>query len=194
MKGSTFWIVDSSRSFIRFQASQSSAFVVAGKIPVIKGSLLVEKSSILAGFFECQLSGCRIEEYPKGLDLKAELKMLHDSLPVLFSAPGNRIRVDLMQGGKQTIRTGYREIPAPGADTSITHLFQVKWEFADSVLNFSLPASLLIKEKTIDFKSFTSIGYSDYGLFYRRRPPGESPVWMPMIACQVELVFKPFKP
>ncbi len=194
MKGSTFWIVDSSRSFIRFQASQSSAFVVSGKIPVNKGSLLVDKQSILAGFFDCPLSGCRVEEYPKNLDLDAELKMLRDSLPVLFSAPGNRIRVDMMQGGKQSIRTGYRESPAPGSDTSVTHLFQVKWEFADSVLTFSLPASLSIKKKTIDFKSSAGIGYPDYGIAYRRRPGGESPVWMPMISCRVELVFKPFKP
>ncbi len=193
MKGSSFWVLDSTRSSIRFEANQSSSAMVSGKIPLHKGTLLMEKESVLAGFFEGKLSDCRVEENNSHLDMKAELKMLKDSLPVLFSRQGSRIRADLMQGGKQVQRTGYREPVVSGSGESCTHIFQVKWEFADSVLTIPLPATLKFEKKNTRFAAVADLGYQDFGLFYRRMPGGAS-VWMPLIKCRIELVFKPFKP
>ncbi len=194
MDGTTFWIVDSTQSFIQFQVSQSADFALSGKIPIGKGTLLVEKERILAGFFEGKLSDCKIEENKKNIDLDKELKTLKDSLPRLFSKEGNIVRLDLVQGGKQIIRTGYREALPPGIDPNCTHMFQVKCEFADSVLTLPLASKINQEKNKIEFQASSNIGYQDFGVFYKRLPGGFSSIWMPQIPCQIKVVYKPFKP
>jgi hypothetical protein len=193
MDGSSFWVLDSTSSEIEFELNHQFTQKLKCKLPLKKGTLILEKDRILAGFMEGKLSNIQVLENPQKMEIAKELKSLKDSVPVLYSGIGEIVRMDLIQGGKQVVRTGYREPLPPGVDPKCTHLFQIKWEFADSALSFQLPSIFKPEKNKATLTANFSISYPDFGIFYKRDKATMNSPWQHQIPLKMKLVYLPFK-
>jgi len=185
-------IINTDSSSVEWEIVNQQSQKVSGKIKTEKGTLILEKDRLIAGFFTGNLAGNSLKDNQLKSDINLEKKKILDSLPKFRTEKGNLIRLDIEQSSHQVLRSGFRESFNSAADPSATHLLQVKITFADSTRSISLPAKLQKVGKNFIIDASLSINYVDYGVQYNRFATDPAKAWNSWIPVKLHLVFSPY--
>jgi hypothetical protein len=185
-------VLNTDSSKVDWEVSNQLGQKVSGKIKTEKGTLILEKERLVAGFFSGNLSSNTLIDNQLKSDINVEMKKILDSIPRIKTEKGKIIRLDIEQSSHQVLRSGFRESFMPGTDPSATHLFQVKITFADSTRSISLPAKLAKTGKNLVLDANLSINYMDYGVQFNRYATDPAKAWNSWIPVKLHLVFSPY--
>ena len=185
-------VINTDSSKVEWEIVNQQGQKVSGKIKTEKGTLILEKERLVAGFFTGSLVSNILKDNQLKYDINLEKKKLVDTIPKLKTEKGNLIRLDIEQSSHQVLRSGSKENFSPESDPAATHLFQVKITFADSTRSISLPAKLQKVGKNFILDASLSINYVDYGVQFNRFATNPAKAWNSWIPVKLHLLFSPY--
>jgi hypothetical protein len=190
LSNSTVYVLDTDSSHVDWTLRKETGEWVKGSFRPEKGSLVLEKENIIAGFLEGDGWNGSIPEPMKELDLEKEKKIVLDSVPILRTDRGRKVRVDITQTSRSVDRIDFRQT----VDTTTqrpSHILQANFELADSLL----PVSILVREKKakkrIVLTGTHTLHLPDFGVFSTAKHPLIPARYNPDLSVGFRLVFKP---
>lgn len=191
LESSTVLVLDSQASWIgwKIQKTQGPAFL-QGKLRFSKGSLVVEKGNVIAGFVESDIWKNSIPDSVPAAYSPKDKAQLCDSFPRICSALGSRFRIDLEQTGRFVARSEFRQDPGAVQDSGWTHQYQFKLTIADSTLPTYCQVRQQITGKEVVVDGLYKLQVRDFGIFVKPRNPHYVPNWYTEIPIQLHLVFR----
>jgi|GEM_PF-3539361 len=189
LPGGKAYEIDSLGSEILWTLRKSDGSWLKGRFKPGKGYLLLEGNSLAAGFFEGDLWRNNIlTDSLNAPSLGAE-KFLKDSLPVLFTPNGRKIRFDFRQTSRVIPRSEFRSLSA-GDSLAPTHDIQFQAEMADSSQQLRLPLRLRIEKSKVLVSGNFQLNLREFGILSNQlNAPGKIQ-WIPEAGLQFNLHFK----
>jgi len=192
MNHGSLMVINPDSSKIEWEIVNQQGQKVSGKIKTEKGTLILEKERLVAGFFTGNLSSNALKDNQLKYDINQEKTKLFDTIPKFKTEKGSLIRLDIEQSSLQVVRPGFRENFSSASNPDATHLLQVKITFADSARSISLPAKLKKVGKNFNLDASLSMNYMDYGIYFNRFSTDPTKIWNSLIPVKLHLIFSPY--
>lgn len=193
LKGAQVYILNRDSSYVIWKSRNRKGTEASGRFRPSKGSLVTEDDGIIAGFLEGDLFQDVIPDPNPILQLAKEKRMLLDSFPVLETARGRMIRLDITQSGRIVARSDFRQSSSAFTDSIPGYSLRCNLELADSLMGISLTSQQIRQKNKIVLNGTYVLNARDFGLFAIGRNPGMVPLWTPEIPLVFHLVFSPLK-
>ena len=193
LKGAEVFILNTDSSYVTWRSRNRKGTEASGKFRPSKGSLVMEDGGIVAGFLEGDLFSDVIIDPNQILNLASEKKMLLDSFPVLQTARGRLIRMDITQSERIVARSDFRQSVSPFIDSIPGISLRCNLELADSLMAVTLTSKQVQQKKRIELNGTYVLNARDFGLFTIGQNPSMVPLWIPDIPMTFHLVFSPLK-
>ena len=191
LENSSVYVLDSHASWIEWKVQKTQGpHFLQGKLRLTKGSVVVEKGNVIAGFLESDVwKNANPDSVPSDYTLK-DKALFCDSFPRACSPSGSRIRFDLEQSGRFVVRSEFRQDQDVKADSGLTHQYQFKLTLADSTLPTYCQVRQQVNEREVRVDGLYKLQVRDFGIFVRPRNPHYVPNWYTEIPMQMHLVFR----
>jgi len=187
------YILEVDSSYVTWNTRNSKGQDLKGRFQPSKGTLVIEKGSIIGGYIEGDLWEGNQATVKPTFDRIKEKKMLFDSFPVLNSEAGRKIRLDVTQSGRSVVRSEFRQLDANSSQSIPIYLVQANLTLADSVLSVNLPMKLESRRGRIGLNGSYTLNVRDFGIFSMVKNPMSVPPWTPEFPLAIHLLFKPLK-
>ena len=189
LPGGKAFEIDSLGSEILWTLRKSDGSWLKGRFKPGKGYLLLEGNSLAAGFFEGDLWKNNILTDSLNAPSLGAAKFLKDSLPVLFTPYGRKIRFDFKQTSRVIPRSEFRSMQA-GDSLSPTHDIQFQTEIADSSQLLRLPLRLKIQAKQVSVSGNFQLNLREFGILSNQVTAPGKIQWIPEASLQFNLHFR----
>lgn len=189
LPGGKAFEIDSLGSEILWTLRKSDGSWLKGRFKPGKGYLLLEGNSLAAGFFEGDLWKNNILTDSLNAPSLGAPKFLKDSLPVLFTPYGRKIRFDFKQTSRVIPRSEFRSMQA-GDSLSPTHDIQFQTEIADSSQLLRLPLRLKIQAKQVSVSGNFQLNLREFGILSNQVTAPGKIQWIPEASLQFNLHFR----
>ena len=186
------FVIDSDSSTLIWEVMNQAGQKISGQIQVQKGSVILEKDRLVAGFYSGDVQSGKLFINQTKMDPKTEWKIILDSLPKLRSESGKIFKIEIEQSGHKVIRSGFKEDMSHNLIDKSTHLLQVNLTLADSSRSISMPAKFEKRGQFYVLDAAVSLNHFDFGLLYNRHSTDPTKVWNSVVPVQFHLVFKPY--
>jgi len=186
------YVIDVDSSRLDWEVFNQNGKKISGRLGFEKGSLILEKERLVAGFVEGSLLSNKLISNELNLNLNVEKRKLLDSNLVLKTESGNVVRFDIEQSGHQYFKSGFKENVNANTDTSVTHLLQVEFTFADSTRSISIPSKLKKLGSNQILSANLNINFPDFGVKFNRFSNDPNLAWNTSVAVKLRLVFKQY--
>ncbi len=193
LKGAQVFILNRDSSYITWKSRNRKGTEASGKFRPSKGSLVIEDAGIIAGFLEGDLLQDVTPDPNPILQLAKEKRMLLDSFPVLETARGRMIRLDITQSGRIVVRSDFRQNSGTSTDSIPGYSLRCNLELADSLMAVSVISRQIRQKNKIVLTGTYVLNSRDFGLFSIGQNPSMVPLWTPEIPLVFRLVFSPLK-
>jgi hypothetical protein len=193
LKGAEVFILNTDSSYVTWRSRNRKGTEASGKFRPSKVTLVMEDGGIVACFLEGDLFSDVLPDPNKILNLASEKKMLLDSFPVLQTARGRLIRMDITQSERIVARSDFRQSVSPFTDSIPGISLRCNLELADSLMAVTLTSKQVQQKKRIVLDGTYVLNARDFGLFTIGQNPSIVPLWTPDIPLVFHLVFSPLK-
>ena len=130
-KRARIFAIDTLSSELIWRYTGPNGEMAEGTLKPDLGSVVMENSMIVAGFFEADVWKATLKKSDSGL-IGKQLKMaLQDSVPILARS-GRKIRMDLSQAGRNIRKSDFNTYSPPVADSLHAYVLGANLEVADS--------------------------------------------------------------
>jgi hypothetical protein len=182
-------LLDSVASEIRWSIRQNKGSSMSGIFKPDKGCLLIEGTSVSAGFWEGDFFQSNFITDSSTIQLGAGLKFLKDSVPALFRQGGNLLRMDLRQISRVIPRSEFRGNSI--ADSLFpSHDVSIQAEIADSSQNIRVPLRIVNSSESVRITGFFQLNLRDFGILPNPVPPDKPDRWVPEARLDFRLIFR----
>ena len=192
LKGAQVFILNRDSSFVTWRSRNRKGTEASGKFRPSKGSLVMEDGGIVAGFLEGDIFQDVTPDTNPILQLAKEKRMLLDSFPILESARGRMIRLDITQSGRIVARSDFRQ-STTFTDSIPGYSLRSNLELADSLVAVTITSQQIRQKNKIVLNGTYVLNARDFGLFTIAQNPTMVPIWTPDIPLVFHLVFSPLK-
>jgi hypothetical protein len=189
LPGGKAFEIDSLQSEVLWTLRKSDGSWLKGRFKPGKGYLLLEGNSLAAGFFEGDLWKNNTLTDSLNSPSLGSGKFLKDSLPVLFTPYGRKIRFDLKQTSRVIPRSEFRSIPS-GDSLYPTHDIQFQAEIADSSQLLRLPLRLKLQAKQVSVSGSFQLNLREFGILSNQITAPGNIQWIPEAGLQFNLHFR----
>ena len=189
LPGGRAFELDSLGSELAWTLRKNDGTFLRGSFKPGRGYVLLEGKSLAAGFFEGDIwNNNSLKDSAKTPTLGA-MKFLQDSLPVLFSSRGRKIRFDLKQTSRVIPRSEFRSLGIQDS-LSPTHDLQFQAEIADSSQALRIPLRLRMKAKELYLSGHCQLNLREFGILYKPQLGGSGKQWIPEASLEFRLHFR----
>jgi hypothetical protein len=189
LTGAKVYIIDTSASQMHWRMVNGENKIFSGTFFPEKGSVVVEKGLLVAGFWSGDLWRRSKLDPTMLADAALLQQVLLDSTPILKTASAKSMRLDMEQINRQIIRSDYHNAFNPGIDTSATHLIQASLTLSDSTLSVAIPVKLKIKSERVEITGIYNLNLPDFGIKYNRLNAEGKNRWQGSFPVSFRLVF-----
>lgn len=162
-KRARIFAIDTLSSELIWRYTGPNGEMAEGTLKPDLGSVVMENSMIVAGFFEADVWKATLKISDSGL-IGKQLKMaLQDSVPILARS-GRKIRMDLSQAGRNIRKSDFNTYSPPVADSLHAYVLGANLEVADSTRFVSLPATIYSNQDSTRITGEYTLIPQEYGI------------------------------
>lgn len=190
LPGSKVYIINPSASIFEWALTGDSGRVLTGSFSPEKGSLVLEEDRLVAGFWSANVWDKNKINIKQNVNILLETRAIMDSTPKLKAVDNRTMKFELVQSGRNVLRSDYRSGVGFGIDTSATHILQGNLTIADSTVAVSLPINLKLGKGQVEIKGSFVVNYPDFGVGHRFQNHNPRLIWAKAIPVKFRLIFK----
>jgi hypothetical protein len=187
------YVIDTDSSYVSWTINKNEGPALTGSFHPAKGSLVLEKGVIVAGFLEGDLWDNNKADPNNSIDFAKEKKAILDSFPRLQTKDGRNLRFDITQSGRSVLRSDFRLYTGLPEDSIPGYSFQVNMVLADSLLAVVLPFKQSASKSRFKLDCSHVINVQEFGVLSNPKNPSALSKWSPNIPLKFHLVFKKYK-